>query len=52
MFAALPPLVRIIGCQPEDPDSFDTEMNVAVAAAVPKAVDMAVEVIGNLAVKG
>ncbi len=49
---ALPPLVRIIGCQPEDPDSFDTKMNAAVAAAVPKAVDMAVEVIGNLAVKG
>ncbi len=46
---ALPKLVRIIGCQPKDPDSFDTEMNETVAKAVPKAVDMAVEVLSNLA---
>jgi len=46
---ALPPLVRIIGCQPKDSDSFDTEMNKEVAASVPKAVEMALEIMANLA---
>lgn len=46
---ALPPLVRIIGCQPQDPDSFDTEMNASVAASVPRAVEMALEVLAKLA---
>lgn len=46
---ALPPRVWIIGCQPEDPDSFDTRMNKSVAAAIPRAVDMAVEVLDRLA---
>ena len=45
---ALPPLVRIIGCQPSAVDGFDTEMHQDVAAAVPKAVDMAFEVVAQL----
>ena len=45
---ALPPLVRIIGCQPQQLDTFDTEMHQTVVAAVPKAVDMAIEVIVQL----
>ena len=44
---ALPPLVRIIGCQPFDPDSFDSAMHPAVESALPRAVDMAIEVIEN-----
>ena len=45
---ALPPLVRIIGCQPEKLDTFDTAMHQTVAAAVPRAVDMAIEVMKHL----
>lgn len=44
---ALPKMVRIIGCQPAELDSFDTDMNAEVLAAVPKAVDMALEVMNN-----
>ncbi|KNG92202.1 hypothetical protein ATO11_18635 [Pseudaestuariivita atlantica] len=42
---ALPPLVRIIGCQPFDPDSFDTAMHPSVEAALPRAVDMVIKVL-------
>ena len=42
---ALPPLVRIIGCQPSDPDAFDTEMHAQVVDAVPRAIEMAFEVL-------
>ncbi len=45
---ALPPLVRIIGCQPSAVDTFDTDMHQDVAAAVPKAVDMAFDVVAQL----
>lgn len=45
---ALPEMVRIIGCQPSDPDAFDTEMHVDVAAAVPRAIDMAFELLADL----
>ncbi len=45
---ALPELVRIIGCQPSDPDAFGTEMCGAVSAAVPGAVDLALEVVARL----
>ena len=45
---ALPPLVRIIGCQPSDADAFGTELHDAVAAAVPRAISMAFDVIAGL----
>ena len=46
---ALPPLVRIIGCQPSDADAFGTELHDDVAAAVPRAINMAFDVIAGLA---
>jgi len=42
---ALPEIVRIVGCQPHDPDAFGTEMHMAVKAAIPQAVDMVLEII-------
>ena len=45
---ALPSIVRIIGCQPCHLDTFDTEMDNSVANAIPKAVDLAIEVMSNL----
>ena len=42
---ALPALVRIVGCQPADPDSFEIGMCDAVRGAIPKAVDMALGVM-------
>ncbi len=50
---ALPPLVRIVGCQCSDPDAletgaFATEMHERVAAAVGGAVDMALELATRL----
>lgn len=45
---ALPPLVRIIGCQPSDADAFGTELHDEVAAAVPRAISMAFDVIAGL----
>ena len=44
---ALPSMVRIIGCQPGELDSFDTAMNDEVSAAVPAAVDMAIDVMSH-----
>ena len=38
---ALPPIVRIIGCQAADADSFGLGMHPAVEAAIPEAVRMA-----------
>lgn len=35
----LPPVVRIVGCQPVDADGVGTGLSAAVAAAVPRAVD-------------
>jgi hydrogenase maturation protease len=46
---ALPPFVRIIGCQPHDPDSFGVDMHKDVRDALPKALDMAISVIGKIA---
>lgn len=46
---ALPPVVRIIGCQPHDPDSFDQDMHRDVADALPRAVEMAIEVMDEIA---
>lgn len=48
---ALPPFVRILGCQPDDPDSFATAMHPAVQAAVPRAVEMALELLASLALR-
>ena len=45
---ALPDLVRIIGCQPSDPDAFAISMHGDVAAAIPKAVDMALDVLASI----
>jgi len=45
---ALPPLVRIVGCQPSDADAFGTEMHADVAAAVPQAINMAFDVLASL----
>jgi hydrogenase maturation protease len=45
---ALPPYVRIIGCQPMDADAFKTGLNEAVAAAVPKAVDIGLDMLADL----
>ncbi len=36
---ALPPIVRIVGCQPEDIDTMDERLSPAVARAVPAAAD-------------
>ena len=45
---ALPPVVRIIGCQPANTDTFGTPMCDAVAAAVGPAVDLALETVEGL----
>jgi hydrogenase maturation protease len=45
---ALPPIIRIIGCQPADPDAFGAPMHPKVVEAIGPAVDLALEVIGNL----
>lgn len=45
---ALPAVVRIIGCQCFDPDGFAMEMDQRVAAAVPGAVDLALEIAAEL----
>ena len=45
---ALPEMVRIIGCQPSDADAVGMDMHADVEAAVPKAVDMAFELAGEL----
>ena len=45
---ALPPIVRIIGCQPESTDTFGTPMCDAVAQAVSPAVDLVFKVIEGL----
>jgi len=36
---ALPPVVRLVGCEPEDCDTMDERLSPAVAAAVPRAAD-------------
>ena len=45
---ALPSLVRIIGCQPSDADAFGMNVHADVEAAVPRAIDMAFELIANV----
>jgi hydrogenase maturation protease len=45
---ALPPVVRIIGCQPTDTGSFGMPMHDAVAAAVGPAVELAIETVTTL----
>ena len=45
---ALPPIIRIIGCQPADADAFGAPMHPKVVEAIGPAVDLALEVIGNL----
>jgi hydrogenase maturation protease len=43
---ALPPIVRIVGCQPEDIDTMDERLSPAVARAVPAAADRVVAMLG------
>ena len=45
---ALPKAVRIIGCQPENTDTFGTPMCVAVAAAIGPAIELAFETVEGL----
>jgi hydrogenase maturation protease len=45
---ALPPVVRIIGCQPVDAETFGVPMHEEVAGAIGPAVDLALEVISRL----
>ena len=45
---ALPPVVRIIGCQPANTDTFGAPMCDAVAAAVGPALDLALETVEGL----
>lgn len=49
---ALPKMVRIIGCQPSDPDAFGTGMHRAVVEAIPGAVDLALELIAAIKTSG
>lgn len=44
----LPALVRIIGCQPSNPDAFNLDMHHDVKAAIPHAVDMAFAILAEL----
>lgn len=46
---ALPPIVRLVGCQPADTDSMDETLSPPVAAAVPRAVDRVLDLVGALA---
>lgn len=45
---ALPDMVRIIGCQPYEPNAFGTDMHDDIAAAIPKAVNLALDVIAGI----
>jgi hydrogenase maturation protease len=45
----LPPVVRIVGCQPGETDVLSTELTPAVRAAVPKAVEIVVRLARALA---
>ncbi len=45
---ALPPYVRIVGCQPADADMLAIGMDRRVRQAVPKAVALALELIAHL----
>jgi hydrogenase maturation protease len=44
----LPPVVRIVGCQPADPDALGTEMSEAVRGAVPRAVEEITRLVSEL----
>jgi hydrogenase maturation protease len=45
----LPPLVRIVGCQPGEVDEMLLQLTPAVAAAVPAAAERVREIVGELA---
>jgi hydrogenase maturation protease len=45
---ALPPIVRIIGCQPADVESFGAPIRAAVANAIGAAVELALDTIAAL----
>jgi hydrogenase maturation protease len=49
---ALPPIVRIIGCQPAKAEAFGATLGAEVAAAIGPAVDLALGAIGELRRKG
>lgn len=45
---ALPSFVRILGCQPADVDVFGEAMDVRVENAIPRAVDLAIQVLHEI----
>ena len=45
---ALPPIVRLVGCQPEDIDAMDERLSRSVAAAVPVAANRVREIAASL----
>jgi hydrogenase maturation protease len=49
---ALPPVVRIIGCQPTEADAFGTTLGAEVAASIGPAVDLAFSTIAGLRREG
>lgn len=46
---ALPPIVRIVGCQPADIDAMDEQLSPPVAAAVPLAADRIAAIVDAFA---
>ncbi len=45
---ALPPVVRIVGCQPVETEEFCTELSPSVREAVPKAVEVIISLLSDL----
>ena len=45
---ALPPIVRLVGCQPADTDTMDVQLSPSVAAAVPVAADRVEAILDGL----
>ena len=45
---ALPPIVRLVGCQPHDIDAMDEHLSSSVAAAVPVAANRVREIAASL----
>jgi len=45
---ALPPIVRLVGCQPEDIDAMDERLSRSVAASVPVAANRVREIAASL----
>jgi hydrogenase maturation protease len=46
--AQLPPLLRIVGCQPADADRFDLGLDPAVEAALPEAIERVLALVAAI----